>query len=337
MLAALVRILLFGALGWAGIALAYLFPGPLWLTRVVVGVFAVVTVGALAALRPFARGASVALVAFALVLVWYFSQEPSNTADWQPDVSQLAYGELDGEILTLHNVRDFTYRSETDFTEHWDTRSYDLSKLNGLDMYFSHWGSAAIAHTIMSWDFSDGQHLAISIETRKVVGQQYSTVAGFFRQYPIYYVAADERDVIGVRTNFRGENVWLYRLRTPPANARLLLLDYLKSMNALKDQPQWYNALLDNCTTSIQRHVRHLNPNGPPLSWRLLVNGYLPELLYQRGTLDTSLPFAELDAVSNIDLRAKDAGQGADFSARIREGLPDPRSATGASASPQQR
>jgi hypothetical protein len=317
------------ALGWACIAFAYLFPGPDWLTRVLVGMFAVVSVFALAALRPFARGASVALVGFALVLVWFLSYEPSNTGDWQPDVRQLAYAEFDGDILTLHNVRDFTYRSETDFTEHWDTRSYDLSKLNGLDMYFSHWGSPAIAHTIMSWDFSDGQHLAISIETRKVVGQQYSTVAGFFRQYPIYYVAADERDVIGVRTNFRGENVWLYRLSTPPANARLLLLDYLKSMNGLVEQPQWYNALVDNCTTSIQRHVRHMNPNGSPLNWRLLVNGYLPELLYQRGTLDTSLPFGELEKLSNIDARAKAGDLGPDFSARIRAGLPDPRSASG--------
>jgi hypothetical protein len=325
MLAALVRIVLLGALGWACIAIAYLFPGPLWLTRVVVGVFAVVSLGALFVLRPFARAAGVALGGFALVLLWYFSQEPSNTRDWQPDVSQLAHGELAGDVLTLHNVRDFTWRSETDFTEHWETRSYDLAKLNGLDMYFSHWGSAAIAHTIMSWDFSDGQHLAISIETRKVVGQQYSTVAGFFRQYPIYYVAADERDVIRVRTNFRGENVWLYRLRAPPANARLLLLDYLQSMNSLVDEPQWYNALLDNCTTSIQRHVRHINPEGFPLNWRLLVNGYLPELLYQRGGLDTKLPFAELNAVSNIDLRAKDADQAPDFSARIREGLPNPR------------
>ncbi len=321
----LVRILLLGAVGWAGIALAYLLPTPLWVTRIAVAGFTVVSLAALFWLRPFARGAGVALLAFTLVLVWFFKQAPSNTGHWQPDVGQLAYGELDGDRLTLHNVRDFSYRSETDFTEHWDTRSYDLSKISGLDMYFSHWGSPAIAHTIMSWDFADGQHLAISIETRKVEGQQYSTVAGFFRQYPIYYVAADERDVIGVRTNFRGENVWLFRLRTPPENARLLLLDYLKSMNSLVEKPDWYNALVDNCTTSIQRHVRHINPDGFAFNWRLLVNGYLPELLYQRGIIDTAMPFAELEAVSNIDERAKASGLGPDFSARIRDGLPSPR------------
>jgi hypothetical protein len=324
-----VRALLLVALGWASVALAYLLPGPPWLTGTAVGAFALVAVGALLALRSFARGAAVALVAFALVLAGFFARAPSNTGHWQPEVSQLAHGELKGDILTLHNVRNFTYRTETDFTQQWETRTYDLSKITGLDVYFVHWGSPAIAHTIMSWDFSDGQHLAISIETRKVVGQEYSTVAGFFRQYPIYYVAADERDVIGVRTNHRGENAWLFRLRAPPANARLLLLDYLTSMNALVEHPQWYNALVDNCTTSIRRHVRHLDPNRLPFDWRLLANGYLPELLYQRGTLDTALPFAKLSEISNIDARAKAAGAAPDFSARIRQGLPNPRPSTG--------
>ncbi len=321
----LVLVPVFLALAWSGLTLEYTVPGPAWLARALAIGFVLAALGALVALRPFARGVGVALAAFAIVLVWFFSIEPSNTGDWQPDVSQLAYGELNGDILTLHNVRDFTYRSETDFTEHWETRSYDLSKLTGLDMYFSHWGSPLIAHTIMSWDFSDGQHLAISIETRKVVGQQYSAVAGFFRQYPIYYVAADERDVIGIRTNLRAENIWLFRLRAPTENARLLLLDYVASMNALVEQPEWYNAFSDNCTTSIRRHVQHINPKGFPLDWRLLVNGYLPDLLYERGALDTSLPFVELNTISNIDARAKAADQSPDFSARIRDGLPDPR------------
>jgi len=321
----LIRILLLGALGWSAIALAYLLPTPFWGTRVAVAVFALVSLWALFLLRPFVRGASVALLLFLVVLAWFFAQAPANTGKWQPEVGQLAHGELKGDILTLHNVRDFTYRSETDFTEHWETRTYDLSKLAGLDMYFSHWGSPAIAHTIMSWDFSDGQHLAISIETRKVEGQQYSTVAGFFRQYPIYYVAADERDLIGVRTNYRLENVWLYRLKAPPETSRLLLLDYLKSMNGLVEKPEWYNALADNCTTTIRRHVQHLTPEGFPLDWRLIVNGYLPELLYERGSLYTGMPFEELFAISNIDERAKASGLGPDFSARIREGLPSPR------------
>jgi hypothetical protein len=319
----LVRILLLGALAWAGIGLFYNVPGPGWLKQGAAIAFVLAAAIALFALRPFARGAAVALVAFALVQLWIFSLEPSNTGDWQPDVSELAHVDVHGDLLTFHNVRNFTWRGETDFTPQWDTRTYDMSKLAGLDMFFSYWGSPSIAHTIMSWDFSDGQHLAISIEVRKNKSQQYSTVAGFFRQYPLYYAVADERDVIGVRTNFRGEDVYLYRLRTPIANARALLLDYVSSINGLVDDPQWYNALLDNCTTSIFRHVRQVNP-GFQIDWRLVVNGYLPELLYARGGTDTSMPFEELKKLAYVDPRAKTSGLGADFAAVIREGVPDP-------------
>lgn len=320
----LARLVLLLALCWAAIGLLYNFPGPGWLRQAAAIVFVLGSAVALFALRPFLRGAAVALVAFALVQLWIFSLEPSNKGDWQPDVSELASATLDGDLLTIHNLRNFAWRSETEFTPNWESRTYDLAKLEGLDMFFSYWGSPSIAHTIMSWDFSDGQHLAISIEVRKNKSQQYSTVAGFFRQYPLYYAVADERDVIGVRTNQRGENVYLYPLRTPVANARALLLDYIKSINGLVEDPEWYNALLDNCTTSIQRHVRDVNPQGSPFNWRLIVNGYLPELLYQRGTIDTSLPFEELEKLSNIDARAKAAGDGPDFSAAIREGIPDP-------------
>ena len=105
--------------------------------------------------------------------------------------------EIQGNQLTVRNVRNFDYRTETDFTPRWETRTYDLSKLRGLDLYVIYWGSPSIAHTILSWEFDDGQHLAVSIETRKETGESYSAVRGFFRQYELYYVLADERDVVG--------------------------------------------------------------------------------------------------------------------------------------------
>jgi hypothetical protein len=320
----LARVLIFllalVALGWCALVLAYTTPGPPLLRQGLAGLALIGGVLGFRVLGSFSRGLALAAAIFVGVLLWYLSLQPKQNADWQPDVAELPRAELDGDLLTIHNVRNFDYRSETDFTPRWETRTYDLSKLDGLDMFFSHWSGPAIAHTIMSWSFSDGQHLAISIETRKVEGQQYSAVAGFFRQYPIYYVVADERDVVRVRTNHRGENVWLYRLKPPlPGAARALLLDYVASINALAERPAWYNALTDNCTTSIQRHARHLNPGGSPFDWRLLANGRLPELLYERGRLDTSLPFEELTRRSHIDARAKAADQDPGFSARIRE------------------
>ena len=259
-----------------------------------------------------------------LVFARWYSLRPSNTRDWQPDVAHAATAEIQGDHVTVKNVRNFHYRSATDFDECWEERRLDLTRLDGLDIFFSHWSSALIAHTIISWSFADGQHLAISVETRKKKTQQYSAIAGFFRQYELIYVVADERDVIKLRTNFRGEDVYLYRLRVTRAAAKLLLLDYLEAMNALSRHPRWYNALVMNCTTTMRQRVIHAG-GKVPLSWRIFANGYLPELLYERGSLDTSRPFAELKAMSRINERARAAGAAEDFSASIRAGLPMPR------------
>jgi len=261
------------------------------------------------------------LILFVLVQAWWLGIEPSNDREWLTDVARVPVVTFDGDLVTVENVRNFHYRSETDFDEIWDTRTYDLSQLRGIDIYLSYWGSPMIAHTIMSWEFKDGQHLAVSIETRKEVGEEYSAVLGFFRQYELYYVVADERDIIGLRTNHRGEEVYLYRLKTPLPRARALLVDYLETLNRLTSAPRWYNALMHNCTTVIHQHTQHVAAQRP-FDWRIIVNGYIDELGYERGTIDTSLPFDELRRTSNITERAKAAGNTPDFSRLIREGLP---------------
>src|SRR5262249_34941286 len=161
-----------------------------------------------------------------------------------------------------------------------------------------------IAHTILSFGFDDGRYLAISIETRKEKGEEYSAVAGFFRRYELIYVVADERDVIRLRTNYRGEDVYLYRIRGTPATLRAVLLDYAGRIDGLQDRPEWYNALTQNCTTAIPRH----HGTRSWRNWRLLANGYLDELAYEIGAIDTAQPFAELRARSHVNERARSAG-----------------------------
>jgi len=259
---------------------------------------------------------------------WWLLRRPSNTRDWQPDVARVATAEVRGEQVTVKNVRNFRYRSEKDFDERWEERRLDLGQVDGLDIFFVYWGSRLIAHTILSWSFADGQRLAISVETRKTKDQEYSAIAGFFRQYELIYVAADERDVIKVRTDIRGEEVYLYRLlEVTRPDARALLLDYLEAMNQIARKPQWYNALLANCTTIIRQRIIHAG-GMVPLSWRVFANGYLPGLLYERSSIDTGRPFAELKAMSKINDRAKELQPDEDFSAAIRKGLPMPRMAS---------
>ncbi len=324
MRAVLVRLLPLPLVVWA--CLAIWVDGPV--ARVSAGALVVLfAAGALYALvrvRPPGRGAALALVGVLAVASWWGRIGASNDRVWMVDVAELPTAEFDGDRVTIRNVRDFDYRSETDYTPRWEVRTYDLGTVRGLDMFLSYWGPRNIAHTIASWEFDDGRHLAISIETRKEKGEAYSAVLGFFRQYELYYVVADERDLIGLRTNHRGEQVYLYRLRTPAARARALLVDYLEEVNRLARQPRWYNALTHNCTTTIRLHAQNVAPRNP-WNWRFLANGYLDELGYMRGTIDTSLPFAELRRRSNVTERGRAAGDAPDFSTRIREGLPDPR------------
>ncbi len=277
--------------------------------------------------RPWRRWLLVIAAASILVIVWWRSLEPSNDRDWQPDVARTAAVSFDGDRFTVSNVRNFFYRSETDYDENWEERTYDLANLRGADLFLSYWGSPWIAHTIISWEFEGSEPLVISIETRKEKGEEYSALLGFFRQFELYYVVSDERDVVRLRTNQRGEDVYLYRLQIPLETARAVLLDYLKEIDRLANDPEWYNAATHNCTTGIRLHVQHVSA-GRPWDWRILVNGQIDQLLYERGTVDTLLPFEELRERSAVSKRGLAAGNADDYSIRIREGLPGARAAT---------
>jgi hypothetical protein len=305
----------------------------LWLKLPAVGIVrggtaAIVLVLAIAAATAIARARDwLHFVGFVVAMlgvgVWWSTLQPSNDRDWLPDVTRPPTAAFHGDIVTIHNIRNFDYRTETDYDERWETRSYDLSKLTGVDLFLSHWSSPAIAHTIVSWEFSDRLPLAISIETRKEKGESYSSVRGFFRDYELYYVVADERDLVRLRTNYRGEQVYLYRVKMPIDVARALLVDYLEEATRLAVHPRWYNAATHNCTTAIRKHLMHVAARNP-FDWRIIVNGYLDELMYERGTIYTGMPFAELKERSDITARAKAADQDPAFSERIREGIPTP-------------
>ena len=258
---------------------------------------------------------------FLMVLAWWLTLQPSNQRDWLPDLAVLPYAHINGNQVVIHNIRNCDYHTETNFTvQHYD-KTFNLAALRTVDLYLVTWGSPHIAHTMVSFGFTNGDYVCFSIETRKEKGEEYSAVKGLFRQFELTYIVADERDVVRLRTNYRqGEEACLYRIQMTPEQGRTLFFDYLRRVNELHAHAEWYNALTDNCTTGIR--AQRSATDREPWNWRMLLNGHLDELLYERGTIVTNLPFAELKKISNINSRAKTADQAADFSQQIRRGLP---------------
>jgi Domain of unknown function (DUF4105) len=308
---------------WATAALYFDLRFNLWRTPVAIS-YAIVIAILLVRVKNRWRSVGICLCAFGCVLSWWLSLEPSNDRHWQPDVGQTAWAEITGDQIAIHNFRNCDYRTEGDYTPHWETKTYDLSKLRGVDLFMIYWGSPWIAHTIVSFDFGDQGHVAMSIEPRKEVGKEYSAVRGFFRYAELIYVISDERDVVRLRSNYRqNEDVYLFRTATTPQQGRLVFLDYLRRANQLREHPEWFNALTNNCTTNISLHVAGTgHRNFSRWDWRILLNGRADEMLYQHRDLEGNLPFNDLKSRALINPAARTADQSLDFSDRIREDRP---------------
>jgi hypothetical protein len=309
---------------WGAFALSFQMPGGQVLRTLSVTLWAAFSLTMVIAL--WQGRVAFALLAFALafagLLLWWQRLSPSNDRIWADDVARMTTGTVEGNRVTLHNLRNFDWRSKTDYTQRWETRSYDLDRLRSVDMILSYWTGPAIAHMLISFGFGDGQHVAFSVEIRREKTEEFSEIGGFFKEFELSIIAADERDVIRVRTNIRGEEDYLYRLRMPLSAMRSLFLGYVDEANSLVQTPRFYNTITVNCTTLVyhmmKRIVGHL-----PLDYRLLFSGYLPEYVYKVRGLDLRFPLAELHARGRITERARRADRSESFSADIRQGIPE--------------
>jgi hypothetical protein len=259
---------------------------------------------------------------FCCVLAWWLTLKPSNEGNWQADSARTAWVEIDGDRVTIHNLRNCDYRTETDYSNCWSDRTLYLSQIQAADLFLTNWGIRFASHPIVSFQVGNNQHVAFSIEARYKTGQDYSTVLGCFRQYGLIFVAADERDVIRLRTNYRkDEEVYLYRIQVQPEVARSMFLTYVTYLNKLRDHPEWYNEVTRNCTTTLQKPLAADVNDPQPWNYQFLLNGTLDELLYDRGRLATGgLPFPELKQREHINTAARAADGSADFSAVVRAG-----------------
>lgn len=311
---------------WVAGLLTYQMPGPGWLGGAVALLW---LLAAAWAAWQVARGRGTRRLwaafagALALAGLWWLLLTPRQDRDWADDVAQRLHVEsFDGRHVVLDNVRDFTWRTETDYDARWVRRSYDLDQLRSADLVLSYWMGPAIAHTLVSFGFEDGRHVVFSLEIRKERGESFSALGGFFRKFEMTLVASEETDIIRTRTNARGEDVYLYRLHGMDRNQlKTLFAAYIDQARQLDATPGFYNTLTSNCTTIVFDLARHIAPRLP-LDYRLLASGYLAEYAQEVGALTPGVPYAELHAKGRITERALKMAPDDDFSTVIRQGIP---------------
>jgi hypothetical protein len=268
--------------------------------------------------RPTRRLLAVFLV-FILAILWWICIQPTGRGDYLPPVAVLAYPEFHGDLVTIHNLRNFDYRTRDDYDIRYEDRTYDLKRLKHVDFLINYWdGKRDTAHTALSFGFDDGQYVAVSVEIRGQKGDTYEFLRGLFKQFELFYVIGDERDVIRVRTNYQNEQVHLYRTNCTPVNARKLFVDFLNGADTLRAHPRFYDTLFANCTTTLIEHINRVLPTKVPFLQRRMMNGYTDYAAYENGWLAGHDSFAELRSKSNINARALKADQDPDFSRKIR-------------------
>lgn len=322
--AAIVTLIIAGATAWGALALWFKLSERRFPTWIGVGAWVLLGVAVIVALWSgrFAMAVTLFALAFAALQCWWALLKPAKDRAWNDDVARMTTAAVAGDVVTVQNLRNFAWRSRTDYDVHWETRAYDLGRLRSLDMILSYWSGPAIAHTLVSFGFDDGDQIVFTVEIRRRRGQLFSEIGGFFKMYELAIVAATERDAVRVRTNVRGEDDWLFRVRMQPAQMRSLFLAYVDAANRLVDTPRFYNTITANCTTIIYQMVTRI-VGRLPLSPRLLLSGYLPEYVHAIGGLDQRYSVSELRALGHITERARAADRSDAFSAEIRRGIPE--------------
>ena len=266
---------------------------------------------------------------FACGLLWYFSLEARQDRDWNPEVAKQLHYEKQGDMVTLHNVRNFNWRSNEDYDIHWESRTVDLNKITGLNVIASYWMGPKIAHTLVSFDFADQEPLVFSIEIRKEKNEEFSAFGGFFRKYELSLIASDEKDLIYTRSNIRNEQVYLFPVKMPVAERKALFIEYLNKADELHDEAKWYNTLTSNCTTLVFDMVQAINTRQLPKDYRLFASGYLPNYLDDLKAINQNYSLKEWYRLAHINPRTEQYAQQKDqsskyFSKIIRLDIPKP-------------
>lgn len=281
------------------------------------------------------------LISFLVLIVLAYTilslaTNPSNNRDWNVDQEVLSFAEVDGNLIHVKNIRNFSYTSTQDFTPNYYDKTFDINKLKRVYYIVEPFsGFMGSAHTFLSFEFEGSatngntkentdtnDFLAVSVEIRKQKGESFSPIKGLFNQYELMYVLADERDVVKLRSNFRKDQVYVYPMKASREKTKALFLDMIKRVNNLKDNPEFYNTAFNSCTTNIMKHVNTVSPSKIPFSYKVLLPAYSDELAFALGlidTKDTNASLSEVRSMYNINKRAEMYTNDVNFSEKIRQ------------------
>ncbi|WP_426751494.1 DUF4105 domain-containing protein [Myxococcus sp. Y35] len=309
---------------WAALALSLTGAGPEG-PHLLRGLGAVLlSAAAVAAWRRHSKRAATAVMVVGCAVIWGWTQtvRPVKQADWAPDLARSARADVDGTRVTLHDVRDFRYRSTSDWDAAWYSATYDTRELTGawfiVEPFSGVWGAA---HTMVSFGFADGRYLVFSVEVRREKGETFSALGGLFRQFELTYVVGDERDLVQLRSNHRKDDVYLYPVDASKERIASFFLDMVARMNALHERPEFYDTLTNNCTTNLVRHLEKVSQVQVPYDHRTLFPAFSDALAYDLELIDRDVPLEEVRKRHHINARALAAHGRPDFSRRIREPL----------------
>lgn len=261
----------------------------------------------------------IAVVAIVAVGRWA-TMRPSNARDWKTEHAVLPAVTFEGDEVHISGIRNFSYRSATDFTPAYYDKTFDLDGIAsvwlGISVFKTNWRGPA--HSFLCFGFDNGDYLAASIEARQEKGESYSMFRGLFRKFEVIYVLGDERDIVGTRAIQRTDQVYLYPIRASREIVRSLFVDILEAAEDLHEHPKFYNTLTDNCTTLLRKHANRVATRKIPGGYRILLPGYADELMLEQGLIDTDLSLEEARKRFWINEKARRYGDTPDFSEMIR-------------------
>lgn len=308
---------------WTFLVLAYAggFGGTPLTARLVGAALVAVAMMAITAWKE--RGWMVALGISLGASVFWAAQQPTNDRAWSEVAARTAWAKENGSKVTIHNVRNFRHNEDGTWKSDWYDETYDLAQLTQTYLVLTRFGGIeGLAHVMAAFEFADQKHVVLSVEIRREEGESYDPIGGALRQYELYYVAADERDAIALRTNAQKDETWVIPMNAGREKSAEFFLSMTRRMTKLHAEPEWYNTLVSSCASNLASHYEVVNNVKFPPDHRILLPGFSEDLLAELDLLPPGVTPAQARQQFQVNDLAQNAPLDANWSAAIRKNLP---------------